>query len=436
MAIRLIGILPTLSSLRTFQSLKHSGSAACLRHRRLLSMPSATEPMNVLLYADDLFGGNVLRELGAAMKKGDGIVNSLTILTTCNREDRKSYAIAQWRKRKEIRPSKVLKLTPFLNMASSMNIPVYYLDDDRSFDRLKLALKRDPNKFDIFVVCPTKKSLVAGILPKFPLGTIKIHPSLLPEYRGPSAIQYTILNEEKTTGVSIIDYTTPNDRGKILAQYPHRLTPATTYKTLSHDLSYLGSKLLIKTLENLEVLMQKAKEQPQRKAATFSPPHIPDETMQIVWEKMTAEEIYRMYRAFHGYLAIWTMWRRRGKMYRLFINEMYLPDERVEPLSQNITHIVQCQDAPPGTVFFRRQVPYLEVPCIDGKRIHITNVRVEGRTEKNAQEFTNGYLRINGTLRMLTDPVDCKKPVPKFVYPPGHRNEHKRQVIIDDNTGF
>ncbi|KAJ2452795.1 Methionyl-tRNA formyltransferase [Coemansia sp. RSA 2336] len=433
MAIRLIGVLP---SLRTLQPLKHSGSAVCLRHCRLIGTSSTAKPMNVLLYADVLFGNNVLRELGTAMKKGDGIVNSLTILTTCNNEDRKSYAMAEWRKKKEMNPSKALKLPPFLNMASSMNIPVYYLDDDKSLDRLNRALKRDPEKFDIFVICPTRKSLVPNLLPKFSASIIKIHPSLLPKYRGPSAMQYTILNEEKVTGVSIIDYSRLSDKGKILAQYPHRLTPAATFETLSHELSYLGSKLLIKTLENLDVLMQRAILQPQQRDATYSPPYIPEEMMQIVWEKMTAEEIYRLYRAFHGYLAIWTMWRRKGKMYRLFINEMYLPDERVEPLSHNIPHIVQCEDAPPGTMFFRRKVPYLEVPCIDGKRIHITSVRIDSRTSKNAQGFANGYLRVNGALRMLTNPVDCKKPVPKFVYPPGHRNEHKQQLIIDDNTGF
>lgn len=83
-------------------------------------------------------------------------------------------------------------------------------------------------------------------LPKF--GTLNIHPSLLPKYRGPSPIQSSILNGEKTTGVTIIKIDEEADHGPILAQGEYA-AEGLSYQELHNKLARQGADLLVKTLE-------------------------------------------------------------------------------------------------------------------------------------------------------------------------------------------
>ncbi|KAJ1955181.1 hypothetical protein EC988_002022, partial [Linderina pennispora] len=50
-------------------------------------------------------------------------------------------------------------------------------------------------------------------------------------------------------------------------------------------------------------------------------------------------------------------------------------------------------------------------------------LQVQGRTPKTALQFVNGYLRVPGALRFLTDPVESKKPTPPFQWPEGKKPE-------------
>ncbi|MCD5396737.1 MAG: hypothetical protein LRZ98_01080 [Candidatus Pacebacteria bacterium] len=72
--------------------------------------------------------------------------------------------------------------------------------------------------YDLFFVFSYKHILPKKLLniPKF--GTINLHPSLLPKYRGPSPIMSAILNDEKKTGVSLILLDEKMDHGPIIAQ--------------------------------------------------------------------------------------------------------------------------------------------------------------------------------------------------------------------------
>lgn len=76
-----------------------------------------------------------------------------------------------------------------------------------------------PGSFDLAIVVSFGYFLPAHLLSQFPKSTINVHPSLLPKYRGSSPIQYSILNKDKETGVSIIELSPISfDSGKILRQ--------------------------------------------------------------------------------------------------------------------------------------------------------------------------------------------------------------------------
>ncbi|KAI8324471.1 Formyltransferase [Martensiomyces pterosporus] len=293
-------------------------------------------------------------------------------------------------------------------------------------------------KFDIGVVSSFGQFLPRRIIESFPLGMINIHPSLLPQYRGPSPLQAALLNGDRTTGLTIQEvHPKVMDGGKVLAQIPFTIEDSFTRDDLVRDLGHLSGQLLLRVLHNLEVVRREAITQDESKVTTTRLYSRADS--KVIWENMSAEEIVRIHKAFYGMEPVHSIWRWRSKMHGVQLLEMDLAPPDSAPLVDDYLKY------PPGTLFFARKVPYIEVPCLGGGRLHVTLLKVEGKTEKSAREFANGYLRKTGALRFLTDPVEPKKPTPAFVYPPGHEPPaaigHKLepsegQRVEEDEGGF
>lgn len=108
----------------------------------------------------------------------------------------------------------------------------------------------DKLNIDIIIVAAYGKILPEKILKKYKC--INIHGSLLPKYRGPSPIQYAILNGDKFTGITIIEMNNNIDAGKILLQKKISILPIDNTKILMEKLSIVGAKLLIYYLKNIK----------------------------------------------------------------------------------------------------------------------------------------------------------------------------------------
>lgn len=104
-------------------------------------------------------------------------------------------------------------------------------------------------------------------LPKH--GTLNIHPSLLPKYRGASPIQSAILNGDTETGVTIMMIDKEVDHGAIVAQDTLTLSGEETFENLRDSLAKLGAELFTKILPNWLDGKIEAKEQNHAKA-TFT----------------------------------------------------------------------------------------------------------------------------------------------------------------------
>ncbi len=105
--------------------------------------------------------------------------------------------------------------------------------------------------WDLFVVASFGKIISADILALPKHGSLNVHPSLLPKYRGPSPIQSAILGDDRDTGVSIMRMDDRVDHGPIIAQ-KHVPIPAwpPTYDTLENILGHAGGKLLAATMSD------------------------------------------------------------------------------------------------------------------------------------------------------------------------------------------
>lgn len=103
---------------------------------------------------------------------------------------------------------------------------------------------------DIFIVVGFKY-LPENIWKLPPYGTINLHASLLPNYRGPAPINYALINGEKTTGVTTILINNQIDTGNILLQKSLDIDPQDNAGTLHNKLMVLGANLLIKTIDKI-----------------------------------------------------------------------------------------------------------------------------------------------------------------------------------------
>ncbi len=89
------------------------------------------------------------------------------------------------------------------------------------------------------------------ILEIFPQGIINIHPSLLPQYRGPSPVEQTILDNVHETGVSLIRLVKEMDEGPIFAQSRMTLTAQETKTTLAQQLQKMGRDILLHNIDQI-----------------------------------------------------------------------------------------------------------------------------------------------------------------------------------------
>ncbi len=84
------------------------------------------------------------------------------------------------------------------------------------------------------------------------LGTLNIHPSLLPAYRGPAPLNWALINGEKETGVSIIRISRKVDAGGVLLQRRIELHPLETASALSERLAPIGGEMVLEALAGIE----------------------------------------------------------------------------------------------------------------------------------------------------------------------------------------
>jgi methionyl-tRNA formyltransferase len=101
---------------------------------------------------------------------------------------------------------------------------------------------------DFIVVVAYGKILKSEILEIPKLGCINVHPSRLPKYRGPSPIQYSLLNGDKDTAITIMLMNEGMDSGDILNQYEIPILPEDNYQSLETKILETGPKNLSETI--------------------------------------------------------------------------------------------------------------------------------------------------------------------------------------------
>lgn len=146
-------------------------------------------------------------------------------------------------------------------------------------------------------------------LPKF--GCINVHPSLLPKYRGSSPIQSAILNEDKTTGITIIKIDEEVDHGPIIYQETLELSDKDNFDILSKKMFLRSAEILPKIIKDFT--SDKITPIPQDHSdATFSEKLTRESGYFDINTPPNPEKLNRMIRAYYPWPGVWTRFRPSG----------------------------------------------------------------------------------------------------------------------------
>lgn len=156
---------------------------------------------------------------------------------------------------------------------------------------------------DVAVVVAYGQIIPQEILDIPKRGFVNIHPSLLPEYRGPAPIQAAILNNDKRTGVTLMKMDKELDHGPILAKSQWLIAKSVNYQKLSKQLSALGAELLIKHLS--DYLDRKIKPQHQNHQKATYTKILKKSDGEIKWQE-PVEIIERKIRAYNPWPGCYT----------------------------------------------------------------------------------------------------------------------------------
>ncbi|HCY52218.1 MAG TPA: methionyl-tRNA formyltransferase [Clostridiales bacterium] len=211
---------------------------------------------------------------------------------------------------------------PVKETALRHGIPVYQYTKIRNegVEDLK-ALKPD-----LMVTCAFGQILSQEILDIPTIGTINIHASLLPKYRGSSPIQWAIINGEKVTGITIMFTDVGVDTGDIILQDELQIEDTDTAGTLFDKLSVLGSRSVIKALEAIETGTYTRTKQDETKATHTK--FFNKESGLLDFNK-TADEIVNLVRGLNPWPVAYFMYK--GEKIQVYSAENKNSDYNAEP---------------------------------------------------------------------------------------------------------
>ena len=203
-----------------------------------------------------------------------------------------------------------------------------------------------------------------------PMGTLNLHGSLLPQYRGAAPINWAIINGEAYTGVTTFKLKHEIDTGDILLTEKIPLTENETAGTLHDKMKVVGADLLLKTVIGLSE--NSIVETPQNHQEVLkNAPKIFTENCIIDWNK-SAIEINQLIKGLSPYPAAFT--HLNEKKLKIFSAEIEWCDTSS---MQNGTHQTDGKN-------------YLKFTCADGFLI-IKDLQLEGKKRMPISDFLRGY---------------------------------------------
>lgn len=232
-------------------------------------------------------------------------------------------------------------------------------------------------KADLFVVVGFRK-LPDEVWKLPPLGTINLHASLLPQYRGAAPINWVLINGEKTTGVTTFFIDDKIDTGKIIYQESVEITPWEDAGMLHDKLMKTGAKLIVKTVKSIiDGTSPKIDQSVITKTETEfkKAPKLKKENCIINWDR-SSTEIYNFIRGLSPCPGAWTKFtnnKEETDILKIF---------KTEPITKKHKY-------KPGKIVTDGQ-SYLKVATNNGF-VKILSLQLPGRKQQEIIPFLRGF---------------------------------------------
>jgi methionyl-tRNA formyltransferase len=249
------------------------------------------------------------------------------------------------------------------------------------------SLKRPENiaalaayKADLYIVAAFGQILPQAVLDQPRYGTLNIHASLLPKYRGVSPISEAILQGDPETGVTIMLLDAGVDTGPILLSRAIPIAEDETTGSLTDKLARLGAEAL---LEAIPLWVQgKITPQPQDEQKASHTHMLHKEDGQISWDRPAAV-LAREVHAYQPWPGAYTSWR--GKLLKI--------------VSASAEALKPGKELTPGTVTLRREAGHHILAIVTGSGyLSVDRLQLEGKKAMSAEEFLRGYPQIVGDV--------------------------------------
>lgn len=205
------------------------------------------------------------------------------------------------------------------------------------------------------------------------MGTINVHGSLLPQYRGAAPINWAVINGEKETGVTTFKLKHEIDTGDILLQERFPIGDNETAGSVHDRMKEIGAQLLVKTVQGLAEGTLNETPQSDIIHQTSDIKHAPKiftDTCRIDWNKPVAD-IHNQIRGLSPFPGAFT--QLEGKTFKIY-------QATKEEGNANET---------PGTVLTDKKT-FLKFACADGY-LNVKELQLEGKKRMLTEDFLRGY---------------------------------------------
>jgi methionyl-tRNA formyltransferase len=260
-----------------------------------------------------------------------------------------------------------LKASAVKEYALSQQLPVLQPDKLKNPDFLESlkALQIDLQIVVAFRMLPE----VVWNMP--PMGTINVHASLLPQYRGAAPINWAIINGETETGVTTFKLKHEIDTGNVLLQEKVAILKEDNLGTVYEKLMKSGAGLLLKTINGLVNDSITEMPQPESGRELKHAPKIFKEDCQIYWKKKDVESIHNLIRGLSPFPVAFTF--LADKQFKIF-------ESRFEKEIMNVEA---------GTVDSDGKT-YLRFAATNGW-LYVLDVQYEGKKRMKIEDFLRGF---------------------------------------------
>ena len=259
--------------------------------------------------------------------------------------------------------------SPVKECALAHDLPVYQ----------PVRIKKDPEFIqtlrdmapDVIVVVAFGQILSQEILDIPQYGSINVHGSLLPKYRGAAPIQWSIINGDNVTGITTMYMDAGMDTGDMIQKYEINIEENDTYGTLYEKMKILGGKAIVETLEKVADGTVQRKKQPDEYSIAKM---IEKEMGEIDWNK-SSKDIRNLIRGFNPMPGAYTILKDNTKM-KVWMAEF--------------SDIVAENEVAPGTFIIADSKRGLFVKTGDGV-LELTEIQMPNLKRMSAKEYLRGH---------------------------------------------